>query len=201
MCSLLGKFDKVMIVMIFNGQHSMKKLLCCLIPLITMSAMANADDNVLGGTLGYGTQEFNFKNHTANDGDNFTYDLYYRRMMTKNIGVDAGYVDSIGGIFSGITGTFTELNVTEFSGPRLSLYGQYPLNSSNALYTKLGASYYQVDYTLNKVDKSEREVGVDLQLGWEIVFNSGIGINLGYQYGKNSILEMNNVYVGASYHF
>ncbi|SGZ00304.1 OmpA-like transmembrane domain protein [Moritella viscosa] len=179
----------------------MKKLIYGLVSLITIASMANADENIIGGTLGYGTQEFNFKKHTANDGDSFTFDLYYRRMATKNIGVDAGYIGSTGGIVSAFVGELSEIKDASFSGPRLSLYGQYPLNSSNVIYTKLGASFYQVDYTLNKVDQSDHEIGADLQLGWEMLLNSGIGVNLGYQYGKSSTVKMNNFYIGTSYHF
>ncbi|MCD9515604.1 outer membrane beta-barrel protein [Photobacterium carnosum] len=167
--------------------------------IIPQTAFAN--NNVIGGSIGYGTQAFDINNYTSNNGDDFVFDIYYRRMVTNNIGIDVGYVSSVSGIGSILISTLSDIKDASFSGPRLSLYSKYSFNNGNLLYAKIGPNFYKVDYTLNNQNESDSKIGIDLQVGWEKRFNSGLGINLGYQYGKNSILVMNNFFIGTSYTF
>ncbi|WP_318450407.1 porin family protein [Photobacterium leiognathi] len=171
-----------------------------LLSLTLLSQTALANENIIGGSIGYGTQDFNLK-YDANDGDTVAFDIYYRHMLSDYMGVEAGYTRSYDGIFSDFTSLLSSADVSSYGGPRLSLYGQYPLSHGNALYAKVGVAYHDVDYKMNNVKHNESKVGADLQVGWEKRFHNGMGINVGYQFADSSILTMNNFYVGTSYRF
>ncbi len=171
-----------------------------LLSLTLLSQAAVANDNIIGGSIGYGAQNFKLK-YDANDGDTVPFDVYYRHMLSDYMGVEAGYTRSSDGILSDFASILSTAYVSSYGGPRLSLYGQYPLSHGNSLYAKVGVAYHDVAYTVKDVKHHESKVGGDLQVGWEKRFHNGMGINVGYQFAHSSILTMNNLYVGTSYRF
>ena len=65
---------------------------------------ANADDALyqhsLGVNWGYGTSILDTKHVKDEEGDMFVGGYYYRYMLQKNFGVEAGYKDAVDGIGS-----------------------------------------------------------------------------------------------------
>lgn len=179
------------------------KLLGLFITLFPALAIATPANNIVGGTLGYGTQSFKSKSGSEVDGgDSVTGDLYYRYMLNDYIGVDSGLFLGTGGVASAIfDSTINDVKDISYKGIRSALYAQYPVSAGNSLYAKLGANAHKIDYTLNKVDESESGVGFYGAAGWQYRFGSGIGINAEYQYIPMSNLEVNGISLGVNYRF
>ncbi|MDD9196802.1 porin family protein [Aliivibrio sp. S3MY1] len=176
-------------------KNIVKSILC--ITLISTNAFA---EHVIGANVGYGNQTFKL-NKTTNDGDAFNIDAYYRYMLTPFAGLEGGWTSSMGGIGSIIVGEFSEIKDASFSGPKASLFLQYPLINNNYIYTKLGVNKYTVDYTINDVSNDESKVGFEASLGFESRFSSGFGINVEYRNINNEIIKANQFMLGASYKF
>ncbi|MGR6835086.1 outer membrane beta-barrel protein [Aliivibrio wodanis] len=177
----------------------MKKISLSILCLTLFSSHSFAE-HVVGAAIGYGTQEFKM-NQTMNDGDAFNLDAYYRYMINPYIGIEGGWTAAVGGMGSFIVGQVAEVKDASFSGPKVSMFLQYPLISNSFIYTKLGANNYTVDYTINNVSKDDSDVGFEASLGIENRFNSGLGLNVEYRNINNPIINANQFMVGMSYKF
>ncbi|WP_108944158.1 porin family protein [Shewanella halifaxensis] len=177
----------------------MKKIVLSTLMLTLLSTNSLAD-NIIGGAIGYGAQEFELNNIT-NEGDEFNFDLYYRYMINKNIGVEAGWQSATGGIGSFIIDQISEVKDAHYSGPRIASYFQYPIFNETYAYAKLGVNKYKLDYLLNDISSNESDLGFEGSIGFEKRFKPGIGLNLEYRLINSSIIKANQFLIGFSYKF
>ena len=188
--------------------NDMRILTMLVAGLLSCNAIATEAPHIFGVSAGYGFQDLEQSdNHDSSAGDNFVVDIYYRYMWHENVGLEAGYFTGSGGVASIFTGVITRINNIEYSGYRAALYGEYMLSDSNRLYAKLGASANELSYHVgnwgsDKVNYFEDD-GTDVYaaVGWGIRFNSGLGMNVEYQYVPVQALEVQNLNIGLSYRF
>lgn len=169
--------------------------------MLSLNADASESPHILGGSLGYGSQEFETKTGKYDAGDTVNGDLYYRYMLNENVGFEAGYLAGSGGMVSAMVSTISEIKNLSYNGVRTTVYGEYALSSGNSLYAKLGAAYTQVSYEINKQDMDSDDVGFYGAVGWQYRFKSGFGLNLDYQYIPMKELELQGINFGVSYRF
>lgn len=187
----------------------MKLLSVLIASMLSFGAVAGEYKHIVGGNIGYGSQEFQ-----AGDGDKFGggdgggIDAYYRYMLNDNFGLEGSVFSGSGGIISALTGMFTTVDNISYKGVRAAIYGQYSLSESNSLYAKLGASANQLNYDVSGVfgsgtTESIETDGTDFYgvLGWGIRFQSGLGLNLEYQYVPIQEVIVQNFSIGLSYQF
>ncbi|MDB2386476.1 porin family protein [Shewanella sp.] len=185
----------------------MRILLLCLAGLLNCTA-AQAEQ-IIGGSLGYGFNEFKGVAADNNEGgDNIVYDIYYRYMWHDSIGIEAGYFGGETGLSSAFVGIFTGIENVEYEGARAALYGQYLLSERNRLYAKVGMSTNKLSYDIKRPFSHDEyrhvvERGQDLYTaaGWEFRFHSGFAINVEYQYIPVQALTAQNLNFGLSYQF
>ncbi|WP_394204700.1 porin family protein [Shewanella waksmanii] len=179
-----------------------------LVGLLAGTAQAQSP-HIIGASVGLGVQDLDStENHSSSGGDNYVGDIYYRYMWNANIGVEAGAFAGSSGIAGAIGGIFSRIADINYRGYRAVFYGQYPLSESNSLYLKAGASRNQLQYTLLEGIGGEPSQEVDSNgtdfygaLGWQLRFQSGIGINVEYQYVPIQTLTVQNFNIGVSYRF
>ncbi|GIU28686.1 porin family protein [Shewanella sp. MBTL60-007] len=176
--------------------------------LLSCNAVAAESPHILGGSVGYGFQDLEkSESHSSSGGDNFVADIYYRYMWHDNLGMEAGYFAGSGGVASIFTGIISSISNIEYSGYRAALYGEYMLSASNRLYAKVGASANELSYDVGRWGSDEvshiETNGTDIYaaIGWGLRFNSGVGINIEYQYVPVQTLEVQNLNIGMSYRF
>ncbi|GGI83308.1 membrane protein [Shewanella hanedai] len=187
----------------------MRKALLVAISLLSAGAYAGESNHVVGGSIGYGVQDFE-----SNDGkefsvgDSFASDIYYRYMLNENFGIEAGLMAGTGGVASAISGIFASVDNISYKGARAVVYGQVPLSESNHLYAKAGMSANQLNYDVSgffssDVIKSIESDGSDFYgaVGWGIRFQSGLGLNIEYQYVPVQELKVQIFSIGMSYRF
>lgn len=187
----------------------MKRLLLVIGSLLSVGAYAGDSNHIVGGSLGYGIQDFESESgQETGGGDSFAIDAYYRYMFNENFGIEAGVFSASGGIASAFSGLFSKIHNISYKGIRGTLYGQVPLSESNHLYAKLGASANRLNYDVSRafsseVIKSVESSGSDFYgaVGWGIRFKSGIGMNIEYQYVPVQELKVQNFNIGMSYRF
>lgn len=187
----------------------MKKALLVAMSLLSAGAYAGESNHVVGGSIGYGVQDFESDDDKEfGAGDSFAGDIYYRYMLNNNFGIEAGLMSGTGGVASAISGIFSSVDNISYKGVRAAVYGQVPFSKSNYLYAKAGMSANQLDYDIsgffssNEV-KSIESNGSDFYgaVGWGIRFQSGLGLNLEYQYVPVQELKVQNFSIGMSYRF
>ncbi|MGR5234266.1 outer membrane beta-barrel protein [Vibrio rotiferianus] len=139
----------------------MYKLSLSFIFSLTMScgfAFANQDKNIVGAEFGYGSlsNELLAGDRKGNivDNDIGSLSIFYRRMITSNLGLEAGYRSSFGGFGSMLTSGIAEAKDPAFYGPRAAIYGELPLNKYFGLHGKLGINYSTLEYTSKQLNKS-----------------------------------------------
>ena len=187
----------------------MRKVLLVAFCLMNSVAYAGESDHIIGGSVGYGSQDFE-----SNDGkefgagDSFSSDIYYRYMLNEHFGLEAGVMSGTGGIVSAISGVFTSVDNISYKGFRGAVYGQVPLSESNHLYAKVGMSANQLDYDFRGVFSSDEVKSIESSgndfygaVGWEVRFQSGLGLNLEYQYVPVQELQVHSFNFGMSYRF
>lgn len=187
----------------------MKRLLLVIGSLLSMGAYADDSNHIVGGSLGYGFQDFESgTGQETGGGDSFAIDAYYRYMFNEHFGIETGLFGGTGGLASAFVGMFTEVDNISYKGVRAAIYGQIPLSDSNRLYAKLGASANRLSYDVSRafssdVIKDVETSGSDFYgaVGWGVRFQSGIGMNIEYQYVPIQELKVQNFNIGMSYRF
>lgn len=169
--------------------------------LVGANANAVESSHVLGGSIGYGTQEFETKSGKYDAGDTITGDLYYRYMLNEHFGLEAGYLAGSGGVASALVSAISDIKDLRYQGVRTTAYGEYALSRGNSLYAKLGAAYTKVSYEFEKQEMDSDDVGFYGAVGWQYRFRSGFGLNLEYQYVPMKELELQGINFGMSYRF
>ncbi len=187
----------------------MKRLLLVIGSLLSVGAYAGDSNHIVGGSLGYGVQDFESKSgQETGGGDSFAIDAYYRYMFNENFGIETGIFRGTGGVVTALTGLFSEVDNISYKGVRGAFYGQLPLSESNHLYAKVGASANRLNYDVSRVFSSDVIKNVETSgsdfygaVGWGVRFQSGIGINIEYQYVPIQELKVQNFNIGMSYRF
>lgn len=179
-----------------------------LLILPTVNMAANADDALyqhsLGVNWGYGTSILDTKHVKDEEGDMFVGGYYYRYMLQKNFGVEAGYKDAVDGIGSLLSSPLASVEDVTFSGPRLSGYAAYPFDSGFNIYGKAGLTYYTLDYTYKTDQQTEdyekSSMGGEVAAGisWDY---KHIGLSTEYNYAKNDSLELGTAMFGVKVRF
>ncbi|AQS39417.1 Outer membrane protein beta-barrel domain [Shewanella psychrophila] len=187
----------------------MKLLSIVIVSILSFGAVAGESNHIIGGNIGYGSQDFEADSgEKYGGGDSVGIDVYYRYMLNDNFGIEGSVFSGSGGIASAFTDILTTVNNISYKGVRAAIYGQVPLSESNSLYAKLGASANQLNYDVTGIfgsgtTKSIETDGTDFYgaVGWGIRFQSGLGLNLEYQYVPIQELIVQNFSIGMSYQF
>lgn len=187
----------------------MKKALLVAVCLLGVPAYASESNHIIGGNIGYGTQDFESDNGKEfGAGDSLSTDIYYRYMLNNHFGVEAGLMAGTGGIVSAISSIFSSVDNISYTGFRGAIYGQVPLSESNHLYAKVGMSANQLDYDITGFFSSDEVKSIESSgsdfygaVGWGIRFQSGLGLNLEYQYVPIQELQVQSFNFGMSYRF
>ena len=187
----------------------MKLLSIVIASILSFGAMAGESNHIIGGNIGYGGQDFEADNgEKYGGGDSVGIDVYYRYMLNDNFGLEGSIFSDSGGIASAFTGLISTVDNISYKGVRAAIYGQIPLSESNSLYAKLGASANELNYDVSGVfgsgtTESIETDGTDFYgaVGWGIRFQSGLGLNLEYQYVPIQELIVQNFSIGMSYRF
>ncbi|HFQ4907365.1 TPA: porin family protein [Vibrio vulnificus] len=164
------------------------------------SVNAHANENVIGTSLSYSTQEFSVKDHTTNDGDAIAIDLYYRKMLNPYLGIEGGWLATTGGVTSALVGTLSEIKDAQFNGSRLGVYAEFPFTSNVALYSKLAANYYKVEYSFENIDYEDSKIGGEVAVGAAMSIGS-VSLNLEYKYLQSTLIKSKGIGLGLSVHF
>lgn len=168
----------------------------------SFSVFASDTNHILGGNIGYGTQEFESKNGQNIDaGDTFTADVYYRYMLNDSFGIEAGLMSGTGGVVDALLDVITDVKDLSYKGIRSAVFAQYSLSQGNSLYAKAGATYHELSYTVDSNNIDDKDSGLYGALGWQYRFLNGFGLNAEYQYIPMQKLEVNSFSVGLSYRF
>ncbi|MBL4814056.1 MAG: porin family protein [Shewanella sp.] len=187
----------------------MKLLSILIASMLSFGAVAGESNHIIGGNIGYGGQDFESDNGGKfGGGDSVGIDAYYRYMLNDNFGLEGSIFSGSGGIVSAMTGIFTTVDHISYKGVRAAIYSQISLSESNSLYAKVGASANQINYDVSGVfgsgtTESIETDGTDFYgvVGWGIRFQSGLGLNLEYQYVPIQELIVQNFSIGISYRF
>ncbi len=187
----------------------MKLLSIVLTSILSFSALAGESNHIIGGNVGYGGQDFETADgEQYGGGDSIGIDVYYRYMLNDNFGLEGSVFSGSGGVASVFTSFFSTVDNISYKGVRAAVYAQVPLSASNSLYAKLGASANQLNYDVSGVfgsgtTESIETDGTDFYgaVGWGIRFQSGLGLNLEYQYVPIQELIVQNFSIGMSYQF
>ncbi|MEP1740791.1 MAG: porin family protein [Kangiellaceae bacterium] len=84
----------------------------------------------------------------------------------------------------------------------VAMKGKLELTARNSLYAKVGGQFYDYEFQRdNQKLESEDGFGAFLEAGWQYQWDSGWGINAGYQYVDMGDLEISTLNFGASYSF
>nr|WP_237703903.1 porin family protein [Shewanella sp. HN-41] len=169
--------------------------------MFSLNADASESPHILGGSLGYGSQELKAKSGDYDAGDSFTSDLYYRYMLNEHFGIEAGYFAGTGGVVSAFVDIIGDIKNLSYKGVRGAVYGEYALSSGNSLYAKVGTAYSQVSYEVGDQERDSNDMGFYGATGWQYRFKSGLGLNFEYQYVPMDELQLQGVSFGMSYRF
>ncbi|CAH1607283.1 OMP_b-brl domain-containing protein [Vibrio jasicida] len=170
---------------------------------LSLSAHATTNKHIVGTNLGYGAVNYDAPT-SEESGDMFLGEVYYRYMLTQNIGIEAGFKGAFDGIGSILVSPISEVTDTSFSGPRLSGYASYPLGAGFELYGKAGVTAYTLEYTY-KVNGQSRNIE-ESSIGGEAAAGIGwsykhLGLNAEYVYSKNRDFDSGGVMFGAQVRF
>ncbi len=160
------------------------------------------NSNVVGVNLGFGTQDLEVQGLEIDDGsDNWALDIYYRRMLSNNWGIEVGHHSGTAGIARAFASVLDDLSDVDYKGIKLAGYGRFNAAENSYFYGKLGANFHNVDFTYGKTEYDESGVGAFVAAGWEYTFKSGIALNLEIQHLPMDELKVTTFNYGMSYHF
>ncbi|WP_372872276.1 outer membrane beta-barrel protein [Shewanella sp.] len=165
-------------------------------------AAAVDSSQLIGGSLGYGTREFESPDAQLYDGgDGVNWDIWYRFMFSEHWGAELGYARGEGGIFSALIDPVSQLRDLKYDGGRFFLVGQFPLYEGGGLYAKAGYGMYQIDYEYQKARHYTHDQGFSGVFGFQHRFKSGFGLHAEYQWTPMEKLAVSSVNLGLSWQF
>ena len=183
--------------------------------LISTAAYSQKSKHTTGLVIGYATGEYK---NSDNDGDGFAQSyLYYNYQILDNFSVEVAYTgateidtwsckeyDDEWFCRSYNNKPIFNLGVDSFDldGFVAAIKGEIPLSQRNRLYGKVGAQYY--DYEFSRDDRfveGDTGTGLFLEAGWQYRWDLGIGMNVGLRYQDLGDLSFASTNVGISYTF
>lgn len=197
------------------------KLFIPALPLLTLSlfsSISHSQESLHTVAIDVGVSSGEFKGSSKDsDGIGLSY-IYYNYQAFDNISFEAGYIsgyqfddwdceedrhdnwtcrfDDDDKIFS--------LRADDFSldGFVLAVKGDLPLSKRNSLYGKVGAQYYDYDFSFNnRTVEEDSGVGAFIEGGWQYRWDMGIGMKVGLRYQDLGDLTLTSSNVGISYSF
>ena len=190
-----------------------------LLSLSILSAAAYSAENkhTVGLVAGFASGEYK---NSSKDGDGFSQAyLYYNYQMIEHFSIEVAYtkaqeLDSWECKEHDNNDTWTcrygdddpifNLLADDFDldGFVLAVKGDIPLSKRNSLYGKLGAQYYDFEFSRNsRTIESDSGTGLFLEAGWQYRWDLGIGMNAGLRYQDMGDLSFVSSNVGISYSF
>ena len=95
-----------------------------------------------------------------------------------------------------------DANELYYSSLVFAAKGKLQLSRRNSLYGKIGGQFYDYEFERNNTNLvSEDGVGLFLEAGWQLKWDSGWGINASFQYMDMGDLEVSSFGTGLSYSF
>nr|AFD29041.1 hypothetical protein [Vibrio cholerae O37] len=159
--------------------------------------------NNIGLNLGYGQLTAKIQGEKR-EGDDFSGEIFYRRYVESKWGVELGYKAGFDGVNSILISQLDEIKDLSYSGPRLSLYGEYPLALGFNIYGKTGLTFYETTYKRKKdglvSEVRDSNVGGELTtgLGWSY---GHIGMHIEANYMRDSVISNKTVMFGLDIKF
>jgi len=183
--------------------------------LLSSSVMAaEKSKHTLGFQVGAGGLEYNNQD-TDNEGMASSY-LYYNYKLSQNYYLEVGATgaediddwdcdkNNSGDWECFSDGSKLDLIADDFDYKALviALKTDLSLSKRNSIYGKVGALFYDYEMELrsNKTVKEEG-TGYMLEAGWAYRWDSGMGMNVGWQYQDASDLKLSALNVGINYAF
>jgi len=172
--------------------------------------------HTVGLIAGVATGEYKNSN---NDGDGFIQAyLYYNYQIVDHLFVELAYTaaterntweckenndDEWNCRFGNNAPIFNLLaNDFEQDGFVVAIKGDIDLSQRNSLYGKIGAQYYDYEFTRNDhFIEGDTGTGLFLEAGWQYRWDLGIGMNVGLRYQDMDDLSLASTNVGISYSF
>lgn len=188
-----------------------------LLTLSLMPASAHSEDNKHTIGLVAGITSGEYKNSSKDGGGFLQSYLYYNYQVIDNLSVEIGYnsateYDSWDCEEKNDEWTcrwtddekMFNLNADNFKldGFVVALKGDFALSQRNSLYGKIGAQFYDYEFTLNdKPVEKEDGTGLFVEAGWQYIWDLGIGMNAGIRYQDMGDLTFASTNLGISYSF
>lgn len=143
----------------------MKKVLmttlCSIFCISSNVVLASQNKNIIGIDFGYGNLSHQILSGAGKeesiDSDMAALDIFYRRMLTSNFGLETGYRSSFGGFGSMLVSNLGEVKDPAVYGPKLLAYGELPVSENVGLHGKIGINYSTLEYTSKQLN---REVSI-----------------------------------------
>jgi hypothetical protein len=156
---------------------------------------------------------------SSKDGDGFAQSyLFYNFQAFEHISFEAGYIgasqiddwrceeqskdhwtcefENDNKMFSLIADDFS------LDGFVVAVKGDYPISKRNSFYGKIGAQYYNYDFSFNnRTIEEDSGVGVFVEAGWQYRWDMGIGMNVGMRYQDLGDLTLKSPTIGITYSF
>lgn len=184
--------------------------------LISAAAYSQENKHTVGLVAGFASGEYK---NSHNDGDGFVQSyLYYNYQVIENFSVEVAYTgaqelntweckehdnddwtchyDDNDPIFNLAATNF------DLDGFVAAIKGDISLSKRNSLYGKIGAQYYDYEFTRNdRFIEGDSGTGLLLEAGWQYRWDLGIGMNVGLRYQDMGDLTFKSSNVGISYSF
>jgi len=186
--------------------------------LISVTAYSEEEKHTVGLVTGVASGEYK---NSSRDGDGFLQAyLFYNYQIVDNFSVEVAYTGAIEAdswdceeddddddrwtchwdddenIFN------TDADNFELDGFVAAIKGDISLSQRNSLYGKIGAQYYDYEFSRNDYFiEGDSGTGLFLEAGWQYRWDLGIGMNVGLRYQDMGDLTFVSSNVGISYSF
>ena len=184
--------------------------------IISTAVNSAESKHTVGLVAGIASGEYK---NSSKDGDGFVQSyLFYNYQIVDNFSVEIGYNgateydgwdckeddnDDWTCRWSEQNNIFNmEVDDFELDGFVVAIKGNIPLSKRNSLYGKIGAQYYDYEFTGNdQYIEGDSGTGLFLEAGWQYKWDLGIGMNVGVRYQDMGDLTLSSSNVGISYTF
>lgn len=184
--------------------------------LISTAAYCEEKKHTVGLVAGFASGEYK---NSSKDGDGFVQSyLFYNYQFVDHFSVEVGFNSAAeyddwdceeddddnwtcrwnddNKIFN------MESDDFELHGFVAAIKGDVPLSKRNSLYGKVGAQYYDYEFSGNDhYIGGDSGTGLFLEAGWQYEWDLGLGMNVGIRYQDMGDLTLTSSNVGISYAF
>ena len=93
-------------------------------------------------------------------------------------------------------------NQLDYENYALSIRGQYPLSERNSLFVRIGGHFYDYEIAKSGVKVASQDgIGLISQAGWQYQWDSGVAMQVSYEYTGMGDLETFTLSSGIAYRF